>query len=441
LGVTAYDSLSNAGGASASLREQSGAVAKRGFRANLVAFSETFKLALDALRAHKLRSFLTLLGVILAVLTLVAVMSVVSGLNLYVANRVANLGANTYVLDRFGIITSRDAWVKAQRRPLVTLDEYEFLHDNMKIADRVAATGWVVKDIRYGDKLLENTNVMGASPDYAELRNIGLRSGRYLTEADNLHHSPICFIGNDVVKKFFPTVDPIGKSIRAGTHSYEVVGVAETIGSAFGQSQDNFILIPLVTYYKEWHTQADWLAIFVQAPNAEQIPASEDEARMLMRAHRHLSYDDTENFAILGSDSIMALWKSLTGNLFAVAVALTAVFLVVGGIVIMNIMLASVTERTREIGIRRSLGARKNHILLQFMTESAVLASVGGLIGIILAYGVVALGRSVTSIPMETPMSAVILSLGVSTGVGLFFGIYPAMRAAKLDPIEALRSD
>ena len=208
--------------------------AKGGFRSNLVALSETFKLALDALRAHKLRSFLTLLGVILAVLTLVAVMSVVSGLNFYVADRVANLGANTYVVDRFGIITSRDAWIKAQQRPLLTLDEYEFLHDNMKLATRVAATGWITKDLRYGNLLLENTNVMGATADYAELRNIGLHSGRYITEADGLHHSPICFIGTDIVKKFFPTVDPIGKTIRAGSHSYEVVGVAEAIGSAFG---------------------------------------------------------------------------------------------------------------------------------------------------------------------------------------------------------------
>jgi putative ABC transport system permease protein len=162
---------------------------------------------------------------------------------------------------------------------------------------------------------------------------------------------------------------------------------------------------------------------------------------MMMRALRHLPWDAKDNFAILGSDSIMALWKQLTGNLFGVAVALTAVFLVVGGIVIMNIMLASVTERTREIGIRRSLGARKIHIILQFLTESAVLAAVGGIIGIALAYGVVALGRAATSIPMRTPISAVILSLAVSTGVGLFFGIYPAMRAAKLDPIEALRAD
>jgi putative ABC transport system permease protein len=412
-----------------------------GFRGNLVAFVETFRLALDALRAHKLRSFLTLLGVILAVTTLVAVMSVVAGLNFYVADRVANLGANTYVVDRFGIITSEVEWVKAQKRPLVTLEEFEWLHENMKMATRVAAAGWVTIDVRNGNQLLENTNVMGATSDYAELRNIGLHSGRYITEADDLHHSPICFIGADVAKKFFPNVDPLGKTIRAGTHSYQVIGVAEAIGSAFGQSQDNFMLIPLVTYYKEWHTQRDWLAIFVQAPNTEMIPASQDEARMLLRAYRHLHYDDKDNFAILGSDSIMALWKELTGNLFGVAMALTAVFLVVGGIVIMNIMLASVTERTREIGIRRSLGARKNHILLQFMTESAVLAAVGGLIGIALAFGLVALGRAATSIPMQTPMSAVILSLAVSTGVGLFFGIYPAMRAAKLDPIEALRAD
>jgi len=412
-----------------------------GFRGNLVTLIETFRLSLDALRAHKLRSFLTLLGVILAVLTLVTVMSVVAGLNFYVADRVANLGANVYLVDRFGIITSEDEWIKAQKRPLVTLEEFEWVRDNLKLANRVAAAGWVTIDIRSGSTLLENTRVTGATADYAELRNIGLASGRYITEADDLHHSPICFIGTDVAKKFFPNVDPVGKTIRAGTHTYEVIGVATPIGSAFGMSQDNYMLIPLVTYYKEWHTQQDWLAIFVQAQDTEMMSASQDEARMLMRAYRHLGYNAKDNFAILGSDSIMALWKQLTGNLFGVAVALTAVFLVVGGIVIMNIMLASVTERTREIGIRRSLGARKRHIMLQFMTESAVLASVGGIIGILLAYGIVALARAATSIPMKTPLSAVILSLSVSTGVGLFFGIYPAMRAAKLDPIEALRSD
>ncbi len=217
--------------------------------------------------------------------------------------------------------------------------------------------------------------------------------------------------------------------------------MSAVIGSALGQSQDNFVFIPLETFSKEWGTQRDSLVLFVQAQNAEMMSASEDEARMLLRAWRHIPWEGPDNFGIIGSDSIMGLWQSLTANLFTVAVGLTAVFLVVGGIVIMNIMLASVTERTREIGLRRSLGARKMHIVLQFVTESAVLAATGGLMGIILAYVVVAAARALTSIPMRTPMSAVILSLAVSTSVGLFFGIYPATRAAKLDPIEALRAD
>jgi putative ABC transport system permease protein len=410
-------------------------------RAAGVTVLETLKLSLDALRAHKLRSFLTLLGVILAVTTLVAVMSVVAGLNFYIADRIANLGANVYVLTRFGIITSNDEWVRAQKRPLVTRDEYLSLKEDMRTATQVAALLGTSSDIRSGNDLMEDVNILGVTPNYPEIRNYTVAAGRNLTEADETHRSPVCFIGSDVVKKFFSNIDPIGKTIRAGTHSYEIVGVASTIGSAFGQSQDNFIFIPLGTYMKEWGTQRDSLVLFIQAPSAEMMSASEDEARMLLRARRHLTWDAKDNFGMLGSDTIMGLWKSLTQNLFAVAIGLTAVFLVVGGIVIMNIMLASVTERTREIGIRRSLGARKKHIVLQFMTESAVLAAVGGIIGICLAYTVVAAGRALTSIPMKTPMSAVILSLCVSTAVGLFFGIYPATRAARLDPIEALRSE
>jgi putative ABC transport system permease protein len=256
-----------------------------------------------------------------------------------------------------------------------------------------------------------------------------------------MHRAEVCFIGADLAKKFFPNVDPIGKTIRAETHEYLVIGVAEAIGSAFGESQDNFMIMPLGTYIKEWHRQTDWITIFVQAPTAEMMQTTEDEARMLMRAWRHLPYEAPDNFAIMGSDSIMKLWHDLTGTLANLAVGLVSVFLVVGGIVIMNIMLASVTERTREIGIRRSLGARKKHILLQFMTESAVLAATGGLLGIALAYSLVTLGRAATSIPMRMSMSAVIVAIVLSTAVGLFFGIYPAMRAAKLDPIEALRAE
>ncbi len=406
-----------------------------------VTFYETLKLSLDALRAHKLRSFLTLLGVILAVTTLVFVMSVIAGLNLYVAERVANLGANVFIVDRFGIITSRDAFIKAQKRPLVTLDDYRRLRDGMSLARAVAAEGDLNSQTRVGDIIMENTDIMGATPNFAEVRNMNIAEGRFITPADDEHHSDVTFIGADLATKFFPNVDPIGKSIRVGTHTYEVVGVAEAIGSAFGQSQDNYMIIPMSTFHKSWQRGVDWIAIFIQAPNAEMMSASQDEARMLLRAWRHLDYNAPDNFAILGSDSIMALWHDLTGNLAFVAMALVSVFLVVGGIVIMNIMLASVTERTREIGLRRSLGARKAHILLQFLTESAVLAACGGFIGIITAYLAVYLVKATFSFPMETPLTAVILSLCLSTAVGLFFGIFPAMRAAKLDPIEALRAE
>ncbi len=410
---------------------------RRGWRT----FVETLKLSLDALRAHKLRSFLTLLGVILAVLTLVVVMSMIAGLNLYVATRVANLGANVFLVDRFGIITSQDAFLKAQKRPFIDMEDYERLRGAMKLATAVAAEEDRNVQSKSGNAIMENTMMMGATPNFADVRNLEVAQGRFITPSDDEHREDVVFIGPDLVQKFFPNEDPIGKTIRVQTHTYEVIGVAEPLGSAFGQSQDNYMIMPMNTYRKGWHTNNDWITIFVEAPSSELMQASQDEARMYMRAWRHLPYDAPDNFAILGSDSIMQLWHDLTGNLAFVAMALVSIFLVVGGIVIMNIMLASVTERTREIGLRRAVGARKKHILLQFLIESSVLAATGGLIGIIGAYLVVFVVKGLFSFPLEMPLVAVFLSLCLATAVGLFFGIFPAMRAAKLDPIEALRAD
>ena len=271
----------------------------RGLRAAFVTFSETLKLALSALRAHKLRSFLTLLGVILAVTTLVAVMSVIAGLNMYVADRVANLGANVFLVHRFGIITSQDQWIKAQKRPLINYDDYVRLRDSMKLASAVAAEEDHFVQVKSGNLTMENVQMFGTTPNFAEVRNLYAAQGRFITPADEEHHSEVVFIGPDLATKFFPNVDPLGKTLRVQTHTYQVIGVAEPLGSAFGQSQDNYMIMPLSAWRKGWHTNEDWLTLFVQAPNQELMAASEDEARMLFRAWRHLPYDAPDNLSLI----------------------------------------------------------------------------------------------------------------------------------------------
>jgi len=406
-----------------------------------VALRETFRIALDTLRAHKLRTFLTLLGVILAVTTLVAVMSVLNGLNVYVADKVANLGANAFVVDRIGIVTNLDEWTKARKRPPLDISDYEALRDGMKLANATAGEQNTVADVRYGNQLSEDVQIMGATPAFADIREIEVMNGRLFTQSDEDHRSGVCIIGADVANKLFPGVDPVGREIRAGQGQYQIIGVAKPKGTVFGQSQDNFVMIPLGTYRKEWLAPLDSVTIFVQARGPEWMPAAEDEARVILRARRHQRYQDEDNFAVIMPSSFTSLWNRITGNAFGIAIWVTSVFLVVGGIVIMNIMLASVTERTREIGLRKSLGARRRHIIMQFLVESSLLAASGGTVGVAVAVGIAQIVRAATPIPISTPFFAITIALLLSTAVGLFFGIYPAMRAARLDPIEALRAE
>ncbi len=410
-------------------------------RSSAIALRETFFLALDSLRAHKLRSFLTLLGVVLAVTTLVSVMSIITGLNLYVADKVANLGANDFVIDRFGIITNYEDWQRAQKRPFLTLEDMSFLSSHLQYAVQIAGEEDKTADVRYGSAITEDVHISGVTPNYLDVRDMEVASGRFFTDVDESHRTPVCFIGTDVVAKLFPTIDPIGKQIRAGSEQYEVVGVAKSRGSVFGQSLDNFVMIPLGTFYNAWHTPQDSVTLFVQALSPSVMQQSQDEARFFLRAHNHVPYNAPDDFGIIAPSSITSLWERITGNIFAVAIALTSIFFVVGGIVIMNIMLAAVTERTREIGMRKSIGARRQHIIMQVLVESSVLAATGGVVGVSAAYAISWIVRATTPIPITTPLSAVITALILSTGVGLFFGIFPAMRAARLDPIEAMRAE
>jgi len=408
-------------------------------RANVVAFGETLTLALDTLRVHKLRTFLTLLGVILSVFTLVLVMSVVEGLNRYVADKVANLGANTVIFTRFGIITNFQDFVRAQRRPPLRVDDFEYVRDHAVQSRQVGAAANRQLDVRYANETVTGVDVFGGTPNMLDLRGLTIAQGRALNESDEGHRSPVCIIGDDLVQRFFGAVDPVGKTIRVGPQTYQVVGTAKPLGAVFGNSRDNFVWMPFGTYMKTWHLPGDSVDIWTQAWSPESMDAAIDEVRVVLRAKRKVPYAADDNFGTVTNSSITQTFTQLTGNVFGLAIMLTSVFLVVGGIVIMNIMLASVTERTREIGIRKSLGARRRHIIMQFLVESAMMAASGGVLGVVAGMGVTALVRNLTFMPATTPVAAIVVSLTLATSVGLFFGIYPAMRAARLDPVEALR--
>jgi putative ABC transport system permease protein len=403
---------------------------------------EAFWIAVDALRTHKLRSFLTLLGLVISTMTLIIVMSLVNGMNLYIADHVANLGANVFIVHQFQWAQSEEEWLKAQRRNLpMRMDDYNFLKDNVHDYKLIGASAWMrnAPNIRYKGQSIDDASLQGVTPSMINIGQADVEWGRFITDSDYAHSAPVCFIGQDLVTQFFSSVDPLGKEILIGGSPFQVIGVAKKIGSTFGQSQDNFVLIPLTTFGKVFMARPQ-LAISVQAYSSTQMPELEDEVRALMRARRHLPYKETDNFGINASDTIMSAWSKLTGEIFGATIGIVAVFMVVGGIVIMNIMLASVTERTHEIGIRKSLGARRRDILTQFVVESSVMASIGGLIGVLIAGGISKLVDMLWW-PSNVPTSAVVVGLGLSSLVGLFFGIYPASKASKLDPIEALRTE
>jgi putative ABC transport system permease protein len=403
---------------------------------------EPFFVALETLRTHKMRSFLMLLGIVLSVSTLIMVVALISGVNLYVSNRIANLGSNVFLVLRYPIITDMSELVKALRRNKpITWDDYLFLRDNSKLAVRVGAQAYQLGRTKANEQTLEDTTIYGVTANIGDMKTEEPAQGRYITDTDNEHRSMVALIGADVADKLFPGRDPIGKELDVDGRPYEVVGIGKPIGTVLGQSQDNFVYIPLETWLKFYATSATSLSINVQTRGGDWMSRTQDEAQMLMRARRHLKPGEPDSFGVLDGGSLVDLFKRITGALAASMIGIVAVFLVIGGVVIMNVMLATVTERTREIGLRKSMGARRADILLQFLTESAVMCTIGGAIGVALAYVFAQVVAANTTVPMHVPISAVIAALGVSTAVGFFFGLYPASKAANLNPIEALRQE
>lgn len=404
---------------------------------------EALKLALSAILSHKLRSFLTLLGVIFGVATVIVVVSLVEGFNAYVDEKIANIGTNAFSVSKYSIedFSSVEALNAARRRNKdITLDDAAALAARGGVIQEVGAKEDITGDVKFGATTLRRVHISATTPNIADIERIEASDGRYFNKIDEETRRNATFIGADVADKLFPTASPMGQTIRIDGRPFEVIGIGKAKGSVFGQPQDMYVAMPLSTFLAIYGSRRS-LNLSVTATGPATYQDAVDEARIVMRTRRKLSPSEKDNFGIITPSAINELRDKIFGTIQIAAIGVTSISLVVGGIVIMNIMLVSVTERTKEIGLRKSIGARRSDILKQFLAESTMLSLLGGAIGIGIAYALAKLVATVTPVPTSLPLLAVTIALLVSGSVGLISGVYPAWRAARLDPIEALRAE
>jgi putative ABC transport system permease protein len=405
-------------------------------------FGEAVRIATASLWAHKLRSVLTLLGVVIGVMSVIAVVSIVNGLNRYVAEKVFNLGADVFLVSRGPIIiTNIDQYQETQKRRKFHLDDYEALRDACQSCVYVGASvDHQNAQVKHGTDFLSNTRVLGWTDEMPQIYTFDLTSGRHPNQLDVSHAAPVCTVGYDIADKLLGGSDPLGKEIRVDTINCQVIGVGKKLGSVMGMSRDNWVLVPITTFQKAYGSD-DSIRLWVKTGGTGAMQSTMDEVRLLLRGRRHVSYSASDDFNIETNDSFLSLWGSISGAFFGVTIVIASISLIVGGIVIMNIMLVSVTERTREIGLRKSIGARQGDIRIQFLIESSTIAAIGGLWGIVFGVLLAKLVSWTTSLPSSIQVWSVVMGLIVATSVGLFFGVYPASKAARLDPVVALRSE
>ncbi len=409
-------------------------------------FLETLKLSLSAIWAHKLRSFLTLLGMIIGVAAFMLVLSVLQGFNTYVDEKIAGVGSNSFNLQRFDFkdFKDTDTLAEAQRRNKdLTFEELDFIRKNGDLIEEIGAKARRTSvEVKRGSKKLEDISVDGAEPIIGKIDKVDVELGRYFVDAENNNATRVAYIGRDIADELFPLSSPIDGEIYIRGIPYRVIGVQTAKGTVFGRPQDNFITIPLRTYISQFGTATGPRGLFFVGSSYSDATFDDavEQARTLMRIKRKLPFGEKDNFGIFTPDAIATLRDNVLGNVFIVILAVPAIALLVGAIVIMNIMLVAVTERTKEIGIRKSLGASQSDILKQFLYEAATLSAIGGIIGLILAK---VLGMIVSAFVLQTiiPWYAAVIAIGVSAFVGIVAGLFPAWKAAKLDPIEALRAD
>jgi putative ABC transport system permease protein len=387
---------------------------------------------------------LTLLGVIFGVATVIVVVSLIEGFNKYVDEKIANIGTDAFSVQKFSIedFSSLESYDQARRRNKdVTMSDLKALRDSRGNAIKdVGAQEEQQCELKFGTQTLFGVSLQALTSNIVEIQNKEIAEGRSFTQSEEMSDRTVCFIGADIAEKFFPTSSPLGQKIKIDGRPFEVVGVAKALGTVFGQSRDKFVSIPLTTFMNIYGSRRS-IQVFITSQNEAAYQNAIDEARVVMRTRRKLPPNEKDNFGIITPSAVNNLRERIFGTIQTVAVGVTSIALVVGGIVIMNIMLVSVTERTKEIGIRKSLGARRRDILKQFLAESTALALLGGAIGVSIAYLLSKMVATFTPIPTALPLIAVGVALFVSGGVGLIAGVYPAWRAARLDPITAMRSD
>ena len=405
-------------------------------------FFESASIALQAIWSNKLRSFMTVLGNIVAVTSIIAVVSLIQGMNAYVSDAiVSGVGADNFTIQRMPIVRTEADEERVRNNPRLTVGEAVAVRKYSENVGAVAAQSFSSARITYGNETVDGAQIRGVSREYVYFSTFNAERGRLISPVEIDSNRPVVVLGWEVADKLFGPADPVDKIVKIGTLHHRVVGVSEKKGSAFGNSQDNFAIIPLGSFRKVFGARPFGLQLLVKPKSPEVIKAAMDDATVALRIERRLRPAEPDNFGMFTSDTLLGIYETATRGIFAVLVGVVGLSLVVGGIVIMNIMLMVVSERTREIGLRKALGARRRDIMYQILTESVTLSTFGGVVGTVLGFILAQIISKVSPLPAAVQVWSVVIGISITAIVGLFFGLYPAMRAARLDPIEALRRE